>query len=1104
MPVAENQDVPMSKAEDKNNKQPSEDELPSTASLGAGAVRPGGQIGPYKLLNILGEGGFAVVYLAEQQKPVKRRVALKVIKPGMDTKIVIARFEAERQALALLDHPNIAHVYDAGTTEAGRPYFAMEYIKGVPIIEHCDGQKLTIEERLKLFLEVCEAIQHAHQKAIIHRDIKPSNILVLIEGKKAVPKVIDFGIAKALSQPLTERTLVTEQGQFVGTPEYMSPEQADLTSQDIDTRSDIYSLGVVLYELLTGVLPFDAKMLREGGVDHIRHVIRDEEPKTPSTRLTGLGEQAKEVAARRRMEVQTLRRQLHKELEWIPLKAMRKERSHRYRSASELADDIRNYLDGNPLLAGPESVTYRFRKFVWKHAGAVATLALMAAVIILGLVVSTTMYFRAEQARQKETAARTQAQQAQANEARLRRQAEAQAYASDMSLAQQALALNNLGQAEYLLNRHRPKPGEKDLRGWEWRYLWKQCRSDELFTLYQESESTVSLAVSPDGKWLAVVGYGGWLSIWDLTTHQKLCDLSAVESGVRAVFSPCEPLLAFGVVGSFGVSTNQESSVRLWDGKTREIVAELTLSGECAGLEFSEDGQTLVTASIGDTGQVTLWSVSDRRKLVTHSLPLLRGRIPCWPLGVSRDLRLAACRSNSALGSILSIVELDTGKICWSKETTGGFVSCVFSPDGKILATSSGFAESVIRLWDVASGREFQKLKGHRGYVEDVLFWPDGTKLASASADQTICLWDLNDITNIPPPRTLRGHRDEVWRLALLPDRKTLVSGSKDGSVRFWDTAIIGHGRTYTRLPTLLRSWCFDTDSRSVLTVDRQGKVSRRHGTDFQQMQTLFEVDTNSVASAFSPDRFSPDRRLLATALSNGVVQVWDIKRCAPLQELAGHTKNVFPIEFLSQETKLVVLHPGDGSLHEWDLSKGQETQLWRGVASPSAVAFSPDERWCLMFSYNGANLLRDMATGRETNPNLKIGTTESAAFSPDGRIFTAASFNSIARVWETASLREVATLRRFLLGAHSVAFSPDGTRLASSSTGPETIKLWSVESHQEVLTLESEQSRFVFSAFSPDGNVLGSLSMEGFLHLWRAPSFAEIDAIEKSNSTNR
>jgi len=360
-----------------------------TESLSTLVEQLGSQIGRYKLLRTLGEGGMGIVYLAEQQEPMRRKVALKVIKPGMDSKRVMARFEAERQALALLDHSNIAQVYDAGTTESGRPYFVMEYVKGLSITEHCDQHKLTIEERLQLIQQVCQAVQHAHQKGIIHRDIKPSNILVSTQDDQAVPKVIDFGVAKALAQPLTERTLATEDSQLLGTPEYMSPEQADMATEDIDTRSDIYSLGALLYVLLTGVLPFDSDTLRSGGIERIRQVIREIDPKTPSTRLNKLGEEALSIAHNRRMEVQTLAKHLKKELEWIPLKAMRKERSERYRSASELADDIQNYLKGAPLIAGPESTIYLIKKFVRRKRGLVAAVAAILIVLIAGIIVST-------------------------------------------------------------------------------------------------------------------------------------------------------------------------------------------------------------------------------------------------------------------------------------------------------------------------------------------------------------------------------------------------------------------------------------------------------------------------------------------------------------------------------------------------------------------------------------------------------------------------------------------------------------------------------------------------------------------------------------------
>jgi non-specific serine/threonine protein kinase/serine/threonine-protein kinase len=356
------------------------------------------RIGPYQIVGPLGTGGMGTVYKAEQRSPIHRIVAVKLIRLGMDTRDVIARFEAERQALAMMDHPNVARVIDAGATPEHRPYFVMEYVQGEPITSFADRHKLTLEQRLRLFTQACAAVQHAHQKAIIHRDLKPSNILVTMQDGEPWVKVIDFGVAKAIDQRLTEKTVFTEAGQFVGTLEYMSPEQADARLSDVDTRSDVYSLGVVLYELLTGAPPFDAIRLRTAGYHEIQRIIREVDPPRPSTRLSGLGELAPQVASSRQMALDELERQLHRELDWIPLKAMRKLPSERYATANELSDDIQNYLANRPLRAGPESTGYRLRKFLRRNKIGVAASAAMVLLLLGGIVATSWQAVRATRA----------------------------------------------------------------------------------------------------------------------------------------------------------------------------------------------------------------------------------------------------------------------------------------------------------------------------------------------------------------------------------------------------------------------------------------------------------------------------------------------------------------------------------------------------------------------------------------------------------------------------------------------------------------------------------------------------------------------------------
>src|SRR5580704_2957315 len=357
----------------------------------------GATIGPYKLMEQIGEGGFGLVFVAEQQQPIRRKVALKIIKPGMDTRDVIARFEAERQAL--MDHPNIARVLDAGTTDSGRPYFVMELVRGIPITEYCDQNQLTPRERLELFVPVCNAIQHAHLKGIIHRDVKPSNVLIMVHDDRPVVKVIDFGVAKALYQPLTEHTIYTRFAQMIGTPLYMSPEQAKMSGLDIDTRSDIYSLGVLLYELLTGTTPFNKERLAKAAYDELLKIIHEEEPPKPSLRLSQSGESLPSIAAQRKTEPAKLSKMFHGDLDWIAMKALEKDRTRRYETANAFAADVLRYLNDEPVEASPPSAAYRLKKLARRYRTALVTATAFVCLLIAAVIVSGWLAFREKSAR---------------------------------------------------------------------------------------------------------------------------------------------------------------------------------------------------------------------------------------------------------------------------------------------------------------------------------------------------------------------------------------------------------------------------------------------------------------------------------------------------------------------------------------------------------------------------------------------------------------------------------------------------------------------------------------------------------------------------------
>jgi WD40 repeat protein/serine/threonine protein kinase len=1075
----------------------------------------GQTLGRYKLLEKVGEGGCGVVYVAEQTQPVRRRVALKVIKLGMDTKAVVARFEAERQALAMMDHPNIAKVLDAGTTDQGRPFFVMELVRGIRITDYCDQNQLSTNERLDLFIKVCQAIQHAHQKGIIHRDIKPSNILVTLHDGVPVPKVIDFGIAKATEGRLTDATVYTQLHQFIGTPAYMSPEQAEMSGLDIDTRSDIYSLGVLLYELLAGSTPFDANELMASGMDAMRKTIREKEPVRPSTRFATLkGEELTTTAKRRSADKSKLMHQLKGDLDWIVMKCLEKDRTRRYETANGLAADLKRHLNNETVVARPPSSAYRFQKLVRRNKLAFAAGVAIAAALLLGIIASTSQAIRATHAKREALTARQQAEAsekkalaAQVEETKLRQQAEAaelaarqRAYASDMNVAQQALAGNNLGRALDLLNRQRPQAGQKDLRGWEWRYLWAQTHSDALFILCQQPAEVNSLAVSPDGLSVAIGSYHkGGVSLWDLRTRQELIRLAKNEMFVRAAFSPTEPLLAFA--GSdFSDSGQEQTTLHIWNTSTRQMVAEMPLDADCMGLAFAKDGRTLVTSTGSLTPEghrITLWRMPDGTKLSSYASEQYR-LSPSTSFAATADLSLAAYAAGPTPQQRIGVMDLRTGTNLWTAVAAKVFVTALaFSPDGKTLASAGGFGESDIRLWDVATGRETGKLEGHGSWVSSLAFSPDGKKLTSSSADQTIRIWD---VANQKCLDVLRGHRQEVWRLALLPDGKTLVSGSKDGMVCFWDTSIPHPGQPRITFPDNVMTWRFAPDSRSILTLNRQGQVSRWSGSNFMQKESLLEIGT-AVDLSIAYQCFSQDGHYLAVGSLNGVLQIWDVSRRMLYRQWTNGTDAVAPASFLADGNKLITWSEKDGLIHEWDSATRRELLSWRlpGVWE-GALAVSPDERSSVMVGYAGDITQKNLTDGNQTTLNLDIQEGALVSYSPDGKLFAVASDLGFARVWNTFTWQPVATVGGFLNGAHSVTFSADNQRMAMGSGGKEAVKLCDTESWQDVFTLPAEGNDFQNLAFSPDGNAIGWLNQDRVLYLWRAPSWAEIEKAEATD----